>query len=76
MIDEIVGMMITMVGVPVTPYWLVIGFVLFRIFDVVKIPPANIFDSRVKNGWGIMLDDVCAGIYGNILLHLMLRAKI
>jgi len=75
-IDEIVGMMITMIGIPVTPYSLVWGFVLFRIFDVIKIPPANIFDSHVKNGWGVMLDDVWAGIYGNILLHLMLRARI
>jgi phosphatidylglycerophosphatase A len=75
-IDEIVGMMITMIGIPVTPYWLICGFVLFRILDVAKFLPANYFDERVKNGWGIMLDDVWAGIYGNVLLHLMLRARI
>lgn len=73
-IDEIVGMMITMIGIPVTGYWLVIGFLLFRFFDIVKLPPANILDARLKSGWGVMLDDVFAGIYANILLHLMLRA--
>lgn len=75
-IDEIVGMQITMLGLPVTPYWLFWGFVLFRFLDVVKFPPADFFDSRVKNGWGVMLDDVFAGIYGNVWLHLMLRATL
>jgi len=75
-IDEIVGIMITMIGIPVTLGWGLAGFLLFRIFDIWKPAPANIFDERVKNGWGVMMDDVVAGIYGNILLHLMLRAKI
>lgn len=75
-IDEIVGMMITMIGIPVTGYWMFWGFALFRILDVVKLPPANLFDTRVKNGWGVMMDDVFAGIYGNIILHLMLRTQI
>lgn len=74
-IDEIVGILITMIGIPLTGYWIVCGFVLFRFFDVVKLPPANVFDSRVKNGWGVMLDDVVAGIYANLLLRLMLRAQ-
>jgi len=75
-IDEIVGFMVTMVGIPVTGYWLVWGFLLFRIFDIVKPPPANYFDEYVKSGWGVVMDDVVAGIYGNILLHLMIRASI
>ncbi len=75
-IDEIVGMMITMIGIPVTPYWLVWGFLIFRFLDVAKFPPADIFDVRFKNGWGVMFDDVFAGIYGNIWLHLMLRATL
>jgi phosphatidylglycerophosphatase A len=75
-IDEIVGFMITMIGIPVTTYWLVWGFILFRIFDVVKPPPANYFDERVKSGWGVVMDDVVAGIYGNLLLHLMMRASL
>ena len=75
-IDEIVGVMITMIGIPITGYWLAVGFLAFRVFDVVKPPPANIFDKKLKNGLGVMLDDVVAGIYGNILLHLMIRAKL
>lgn len=75
-IDEIVGFMVAMVGVPVTPYWIVWGFVLFRFFDISKIPPANVFDQRMKNGWGVMLDDVTAGVYSNILLHLMMAASL
>lgn len=75
-IDEIVGVMITMIGIPVTEYWLIWGFILFRLFDIVKPPPANIFDERVKSGVGVMMDDVFAGIYANILLHLMVRASL
>lgn len=75
-IDEIVGFMIAMVGVPVTMYWVVWGFLLFRFFDIAKFPPANYFDERWKGGWGVMLDDVTAGIYSNILLHLMIRASL
>jgi phosphatidylglycerophosphatase A len=75
-IDEIVGYMITMIAIPATPYWMIFGFVLFRFFDVVKFPPANIFDTRVKNGWGVMMDDVCAGIYGNVILHLIWMTRI
>ena len=74
-IDEIVGILITMVGIPLTEYWLVCGFILFRILDVIKLPPANYFDEKVKNGWGVMLDDVAAGVYANIILRLMLRAQ-
>lgn len=73
--DEIVGMLITMIGIPVTPYWLLIGFFLFRLLDIVKPSPAKYFDEKVPGGWGVMMDDVIAGIYGNIILQLMLRAK-
>lgn len=75
-IDEIVGMMITMIGIPVTGYWMFWGFLLFRFFDVVKLPPGNYFDEKVKNGWGVVMDDVTAGVYSNIILQLMLRAQI
>lgn len=75
-IDEIVGLWITMFAISVTLYNLVLGFLLFRFFDVFKLPPAHYFDRSWKNGWGVMLDDVTAGIYGNIILHLMLRAQL
>jgi len=75
-IDEIVGFLITMIAIPVTGKWLIWGFVLFRLFDIVKPPPAKYFDRRVKTGLGVVMDDVIAGIYGNILLHLMMRASL
>ncbi len=75
-IDEIVGVWVTLLAIPITPFTLVSGFLIFRFFDVFKLPPAHYFDQHWKNGWGVMLDDVVAGIYGNILLHLILRAQI
>jgi phosphatidylglycerophosphatase A len=71
-IDEIVGMLITMIAVPVTPLTMALGFILFRIFDIVKPFPVNIFDQRFHGGLGIMLDDVVAGIYSLISLQLII----
>lgn len=75
-IDEIVGMLITMIGIPFTLPWLVAGFLVFRFLDVIKFPPANFFDERLKNGWGVMLDDVVSGLYGCLWLHLMWRTSL
>jgi phosphatidylglycerophosphatase A len=72
-IDEIVGMLITMSGVPLTPLTLFLGFVLFRFFDIAKPFPVNFFDSRFHGGLGIMLDDVVAGLYSLVFLHILLR---
>jgi phosphatidylglycerophosphatase A len=70
-IDEIVGILITMIAVPVTPLTLLLGFILFRIFDVLKPFPVNFFDKKFHGGLGIMLDDVMAGIYSLIILQLL-----
>jgi phosphatidylglycerophosphatase A len=72
-IDEVIGFLITMTAVP--PSWLsiVAGFLLFRFFDITKIPPARFFDQKMKNGYGVVLDDVVAGIYACLSLHLLLR---
>jgi phosphatidylglycerophosphatase A len=72
-IDEIVGMLITMIAVPATPLAMVLGFILFRIFDILKPFPVNFFDQRFHGGLGIMLDDVMAGIYSLIILQLVIR---
>jgi len=71
-IDEIVGMLIAMIAVPATPLAMVIGFILFRIFDIAKPFPVNFFDQRFHGGLGIMLDDVVAGIYSLVILQLLL----
>lgn len=72
-IDEVIGYFITMTAVPVSWQSVAAGFVLFRFFDIAKIPPARFFDQKVKNGYGVVLDDVVAGIYACITLHLLLR---
>jgi phosphatidylglycerophosphatase A len=71
-IDEIVGMLIAMIAVPATTLNMAIGFILFRIFDIAKPFPVNLFDQRFHGGPGIMLDDVVAGIYSLIILQLFL----
>jgi phosphatidylglycerophosphatase A len=75
-VDEIVGIMVTMIGIPVTGYWLFWGFLFFRFFDVAKFPPADYFDAKMHNAWGVMLDDFVAGLYSNLCLHLMWRATV
>jgi phosphatidylglycerophosphatase A len=72
-IDEVAGYLITMVAAPVSWKTISLGFLLFRFFDVTKIPPARFFDRRLKNGYGVVLDDVVAGIYSCISLHFLLR---
>ena len=72
-IDEVVGYLVTMTGVPFSWRGVILGFFLFRFFDIVKVPPANIIDRRLKNGWGVVLDDVVAGLYACVVLHLLLR---
>ena len=71
-IDEVMGMTLTMIAAPITPFTLVIGFVLFRIFDVLKVWPGRRLE-RMHGGWGIMLDDVLAGIYAAVVLQVILR---
>jgi phosphatidylglycerophosphatase A len=72
-IDEVIGYLITMTGAPFSWRAVILGFFLFRLFDIVKVPPANIIDRRLKNGWGVVLDDVVAGVYACVVLHLLLR---
>ena len=71
--DEFVGFWITMIAVPATWQWILAGFVLFRLFDIVKPWPVKIADKKVKGGFGIMLDDVLAGFYALACMHLALQ---
>jgi phosphatidylglycerophosphatase A len=70
-IDEVVGQMVTFVARPEAPWkWLLAGFVLFRIFDVVKPFPARRAE-HLSGGWGVMTDDVIAGVYSLAALELL-----
>jgi len=66
--DEIAGMMVTMVAIPLTTTSLILGFILFRVMDVVKPPPARQFE-RFKGGVGIVADDLMAGVYAHLALR-------
>jgi phosphatidylglycerophosphatase A len=69
--DEFVGYWITMILVPVTWYWVLAGFVLFRVFDILKPFPIGWLDKKVGGGLGIMIDDVLAGVYALICLQVL-----
>jgi len=72
-IDEVVGYLVTMTAIPVDWRYMVAGFFLFRFFDIVKPPPANWFDRKLKNGYGVVLDDVAAGVYAWLCLFILAR---
>jgi phosphatidylglycerophosphatase A len=68
-IDEVAGYLFTMAWVDRTePLLLLAGFVVFRVADVVKPPPARIFDRGFHGGVGVVLDDVVAGLYGSLIV--------
>jgi phosphatidylglycerophosphatase A len=69
-IDEIMGFLITMLWLPKTTLFIILGFFLFRFFDIVKPPPIRLLE-RVKGGYGVVLDDVLAGVYANIVLQIV-----
>ena len=71
-IDEMIGYLITTAFLPFSWPVAILGFIWFRIFDIVKPPPASWFDREMKNGLGVTLDDVMAGIYAAIALRICL----
>jgi phosphatidylglycerophosphatase A len=71
--DEFVGFWITMIAVPPTWQWILAGFVLFRLFDIVKPWPVKVADANMKGGFGIMFDDVLAGLYALVGLQLAMQ---
>ena len=70
-LDEVVGMLVTLLFIPVSATGVLLGFFLFRLFDIVKPFPARQCE-RLHGGVGIMTDDVVAGIYGNLALRSIL----
>lgn len=70
--DEMVGVWLTLFLVPAHWYWILLGFVLFRIFDILKPWPISWCNNNVHKGMGIMLDDLLAGAAANILLQFII----
>lgn len=71
-IDEVAGQLIALMGVPLAWKTFLTGFILFRIFDIVKPPPLRLLE-KLPEGTGIVLDDVGAGVYAFLLMHLLLH---
>jgi phosphatidylglycerophosphatase A len=72
-IDEIAGMTVSLLGIPLSIGTGAAGFLLFRFFDVLKPPPVNLLERRLDGGWGIVMDDVAAGLIANIVLRIGLH---
>ncbi|MBI1425563.1 MAG: phosphatidylglycerophosphatase A [Gammaproteobacteria bacterium] len=71
--DEFAGFFITMLFAPVSLLTVIVGFCLFRVFDILKPWPISVIDSRLHGGLGVMLDDVIAGVYAMLILQIYLR---
>ena len=69
--DEVVAMMLVLWFVPLRPGWIVLAFLLFRLFDIIKLPPARQIDTHWKSGLGVMLDDIVAAVHTLIVLAIL-----
>ena len=71
--DEVVGYLLAMIAMPRTLGWLVAGFLVFRLFDILKPWPISWVDRQVHGGLGIMLDDILAAVFSLLVLQVLLR---
>ena len=71
-IDEIAGLVVTLIGVPFQVTAVIIGFVLFRLFDILKPYPIRMIDRRLSGGVGIVADDLAAGLLANIATRFLI----
>lgn len=69
-IDEVAGQLVALIGVPLAWKTFLAGFILFRVFDILKPPPVRQLE-RLPEGTGIVLDDVAAGVFGFVVVHLL-----
>jgi len=73
-IDEVAGQLTAYLFIPAQPIFIILGFIFFRMFDIFKIFPANIAEEK-KGSLGIVGDDLIAGIYANLCLHLVILIR-
>jgi phosphatidylglycerophosphatase A len=71
-IDEIAGLMVTFTGLPFNLKTALAGFLIFRVLDILKPFPIRTLEKRIGGGSGVVLDDVMAGVYGNLILRLVI----
>jgi len=72
-IDEVAGQLIALIAVPLAWQTFLVGFILFRVFDILKPPPVRQLE-KLPEGIGIVLDDVAAGLYALVVMQLLLRS--
>lgn len=70
-IDEFAGFFVTMINAPAGWMWVLAGFLLFRLFDIWKPWPIHVMDEKIHGGFGMVLDDVVAGIFAMIILQIL-----
>ena len=70
-IDEFACIFIAFFLVPITSFTIIAGFVIYRLIDIIKVPPTNHLE-KLSKGWGIMLDDALCGLYTNLILQFIL----
>ncbi len=71
-IDEIAGMMVTFLGLPFDMVTALAGFLLFRVFDILKPFPIRLLERRLPGGLGVVMDDVAAGVCANVVLRILI----
>lgn len=69
-IDEIAGLFVTLLFLPHTWGWMLAGFLTFRFFDIAKPFPIRQVEQRLKGGWGVVCDDLAAGVFANLVLQI------
>ncbi len=72
-IDEMAGFLVTLFLIPWSAKTMVTGFLLFRLMDIAKPFPIRRIEQKARGGWGVVGDDVLAGIYANVILRIILR---
>lgn len=70
-IDEFAGFFVTMINAPHGIFWIILGFLLFRFFDIFKPWPIRWLDEKVHGGFGMVLDDVVAGVFAMIIIQII-----
>ncbi len=73
--DEIAAFMLVLYFIPPTPLWQAFAFLLFRVFDILKPPPIRRLDRNIRNGVGVMLDDIVAAFYALLCLAAWQRVQ-
>jgi phosphatidylglycerophosphatase A len=71
-VDEAAGLLVAMFLVPHEPKFWIIGILLFRLFDILKPFPISYMDKNVKGGFGVVLDDLVAGLFTSVLMHFVI----